>query len=229
MTLQSVNEAALRLPRQPLFGISWWYTGEAVEFAISHEDVARDTEWATSQLGATGLGYGDVLIPVAGPFEGGWIQPFSRAAGALRATVAHADRFAWDAGRVEMFTRRLPVRVLLGLPGEVASALVQRDLLANVAAVPVLLARPDAVSPLRAAGAACGVFALIGPAVALTTSTSPGAPLAYDTAEWRFEDDGAGELLVTTVGPRATRFERARTGVAGRAAGDGLVELHLPA
>ncbi|OHV29853.1 MULTISPECIES: hypothetical protein [Pseudofrankia] len=229
MTLLSVTEAALRLPRQPLYGISWWYVdGEAVEFAIGDADVERDTAWATARLAAAGLGRGHVLVAVAGPHEGGWIQPFTRAAGTLRATVAHADRFGWDAGRVEMFTRRLPVRLVVGLPGDVATALVERDLLAQVAAVPVLLARPDAVGTLRAAGAACGVLAMLGPAVAMTADPTPGAPLAYDAAEWRFDDDGTGELLVSTVGPRTSRFERARTGVAGRVAGEGLLELVLP-
>jgi hypothetical protein len=228
MTLHSTTAAALLLPRDSLFCIGRWHAGgEATEFEMTHGDHDRDTAWATEVLRGLGLGRGDVLLAVTRLCEAPWNHAFTTAAGVLGATVAHADCFGWDAGRVEMFARRLPVRVALGVPGEVASTLVERDLLGSLAAVPTILARPDAVAALRGAGLSPGVLAQVGPALAV--ATDPAGPLIYNTDEWLLSDGDPvtdrGELLVTTVGARAARLERAPTGMVGRVAGPGRITL----
>lgn len=223
MTLRSTTAAALLLPRDDLFCVGRWHAGgEATEFEMTHGDHDRDTAWATEVLRGLGLGRGDVLLAVTRLYEAPWNHPFTAAAGVLGATVAHADCFGWDAGRVEMFARRLPVRVALGVPGEVVAALLERDLLGSLAAVPSILARPDAVAALRGAGLAPGVLAQVGPAVAVATGAGP---LTYNTDEWLLSDGDGGELLVTTVGPRAARLEGAPTGTLGRVAGPGRITL----
>lgn len=224
MTFGSCLAAVAALPKPPQYGIARFHVGgQPVEFEISHDDMARDTAWAAGVLRRSGLGPANALLAVGGLFEAPWLAPFTRAATDVGATVAHADRWGWDARRSELFVRRLPVTMLVGLTAEVAQSLVGAEQLEHLSRVPFLLVRPDAVAPLTAAGLSPGTFAKIGPLVAV--ATSPGQPLEYDAAEWRLDDGDDGELLVSTVGPRLATFDRAPAGCRGRVVEPGRVEL----
>ncbi|SNQ47001.1 conserved hypothetical protein [Frankia canadensis] len=224
MTFSSLMATVGRLPAAPLWGIARFHVdGEAVEFDISHDDFARDQAWATGRLQGWGVGRGAALLAIGGLFESPWIEPFTRGANALGATVAHADRWGWDARRPEMFVRRLPVRVVLGLTGEIAQSLSNSDQLGTLERVPHLLARPDALETLRAAGLTPGVFARIGPVAAV--GLTAGEPLEYDAAEWSLDTGADDQLVVTTAGPRAAKLDKVPVGVRGRVVAPGRVEL----
>ncbi|HTQ15794.1 MAG TPA: hypothetical protein VML93_00300, partial [Mycobacterium sp.] len=75
---------------------------------------------------------------------------------------------------------------------------------------------------LRQAGLAPWTLLPLGPLWAFEPPGGGGA--AYDRNEWLVEAID-GELRLSTVGPRATRFERLALGQRGSVAADGRVVL----
>lgn len=224
MTFESCLAAVEALPRSPLYGIARFpRAAGAVEYELSNDDIARDTAWAAGLLGRTGLGPGTVLLAIGGPFQMPWLAPFIRAATGAGATIAHADRWGWDARRSEMFVRRLPVQVVLGMTADIAQSLSASGLVATFEQVPHLLAHPDAVGTLTAAGLNPGTFAWVGPVSAV--SLAGDGPLRYNADEWRLDTDADGGIVVSTAGPRAASFDRTPVGLRGRVLEPGLLVL----
>jgi hypothetical protein len=78
--------------------------------------------------------------------------------------------------------------------------------------IAIIGARPGAYERLSAAGLAPSWFVLCGPALAI--ATEPGGPARVDANEWSLAADG-DRILVTSLQPRATTFDRAPTAVRG--------------
>jgi hypothetical protein len=79
-------------------------------------------------------------------------------------------------------------------------------------AVPHVLAMPDAIAPLAALGARAKPIAMVGPMLAVGYPSVDG--LFFDERQWVVAVQD-GEFIVTTLGDRAARFDRQRTGVRG--------------
>jgi hypothetical protein len=223
MTLTGSVAAAASLELPALWGIGRYTVGDAiVQFPIDRSDLERDTAWATEVLGGLGVQRGRWVHVISGGWESPWYAAFFAAVRRLGATYTCADTFGFDARRTDLFLRRLTPHVVLGLPVDVVNGLADAEQLDNLRLVPHILARPDAVSELAAAGIEAGTFACIGPAAAVTRSD--GGLLSYDDREWAI-DAPDGEFLVTTAGERAYRVASAATGFRGSVAEDGRLRL----
>lgn len=221
--------AAAGLPRPPLFGVATIrHADTEIDFEIGWEEFGRDTAWAESVLTTAGLRAGDIVL-VNGPnSEGPWISPVVNALRRIGVTYLCSEIFGFDARRTSMFLQRLPVRAIIGLSGETVVALGEQEppigeLMRNVETI---WARLDAVPHLSGVAPAVVPFVRLGPALALGI---PGRNGAFaNAAEWAIEQ-GAGQLLVSNAGDRATVFDRVPTGVAGsvRGVADGLITLDI--
>jgi hypothetical protein len=174
-----------------------------VGFEIGWPEVERDTVWARRLLEVWEIGPGDHALLTARNSEGPWLGPVVRAMRETGVVFSNAEPYAWDARRVTTLLSALPIKVVAGLSGEAADALLADDeAAARLAEVPVLWARGDAVEQLRRAGLRPAEMAMLGPAPAFSCPERKG--LHIDPAEWRFAPTAAG-LTLTVVGDRLFR------------------------
>jgi hypothetical protein len=143
--------------------------------------------------------------------ESPWFDPFETAATELGAPYSTGEVFEFEAFRTGMYARRLPITMIFGINRTVAEGLGD-ELAEVVARVPVIVARPDAVGLLTAAGAQPFVVTRLGPAIAVECTHRAGAHV--DGAEWALTERG-GELFISTAGPRAYQVNEAATGLHG--------------
>lgn len=213
MTLSSTTEAALKLPRQRLWGVSRYdVAGAPVYFEVSWDDQRRDTAWARAMLADHGVGAGSGLVIVCGMAESPWFDPFETAARELGAPYSTGEIASFEAFRTGMYARRLPITMIFGINRTVAEGLGD-ELASVVAKVPVIVARPDAADLLAEAGARPAILTRIGPAIAVECPLRAGAHI--NGAEWTLTERG-GELLISTAGPRAHQVTQAPMGLSGR-------------
>jgi hypothetical protein len=194
MSRQTMIEATADLPRPPLYGIASCRVGtEYLDFEIGWPEFERDTDWAESILRQAG------------------IQPHDLVLATLSMT---AEVYGWDARRVSMFLHRFPVTAVVGLgsPTLVALNAGQPPLAELLETVKVVWARADAIADLAPHPPAVMPFVRLGPALAMGV---PGrAGVLVNAREWHIEVDN-GQLLVSNVAERATRFTRYPTGTRG--------------
>ncbi len=191
-------------------------------YTVSLRDIERDTAWAESVFRRIGVERGVPMHLIGTGCDNEILWPYENAAIRMKVPFGVAEPVAIDAPRTDMFLRRFTMQAVVGLSGEIVDALLAlgRDLKALLAHSTVV-ALPDAVSTLRAHGLVPWTMVPIGPIYAFESRARDGA--RYDESEWLIEEHG-GELLLTSLAPRACPFVRLRTGVAGhveeRAAGD---------
>lgn len=203
--------AALPGPHPTVFGIGSYRAARGqVDFEIGWAEFERDVRWAHRVLATWEIVAGDHVVLSTPNYEAPWTSPLIRALRALRTVNSNVEPYNWDARRSATFLRLLPVKAYLGISAPVAAALLETPEL--LASVPILLARPDAVKPLRDHGLTPAVLAMLGPALALECPQRAGAHL--DPAEWRVEAVG-GSLVLTTVGARAHLARGLDLGVTG--------------
>jgi hypothetical protein len=219
MTYESTVAAARR---GELFCVSRYDIGGATtDLPVSWEEVDRDTTWARSMLAGMGLPSEGVVAFVSTPEEVPWVCPFERAAVALGLSYVASDAFAFDAARLGSYLRRLPVKLIVGADAASLEALARSAPLEQLLGdVHTVLARPDAVDLVRAAGVDPLLWVTLGPAVAVQCQARLGAHVNGE--EWGVESVG-GELHLTTLGARAHRLVRAPLGVEG-----GVVDSPCP-
>lgn len=183
-------------------------------YAVSRRDMERDTAWAIKVYRWMGLQAGVPIHLIGAASDNASLWPFENACihGGIPFGMAEPVRI--DSGRTDMFLRRFQMQAVLGLSGEVLDGLLAagRDLRQLLGASPVLAALPEAHARLRAAGLAPWRMAQIGPVYAFEAPAGGGA--RYDDSEWLVEEDG-GQLLLTSLAPRACPFVRLQTGVRG--------------
>jgi hypothetical protein len=192
--------------------------GRPVYFEVGWDDWERDTAWARAMLADHGVGpvkgdgeVGGGVIVVSGMAESPWFDPFETAATELGAPYSIGEVFEFEAFRTGMYARRMPITMIFGINRTVAEGLGD-ELAEVVARVPVIVARPDAVGLLTAAGAQPFVVTRLGPAIAVECTHRAGAHV--DDAEWALTERGGG-LFISTAGPRAHQVSEAPTGLHG--------------
>jgi hypothetical protein len=130
------------------------------------------------------------------------------------AQLSCADATSGEAARVAMFLRLLHYDAVVGVSAELLDGLEGLDLdpAAVFADVRVLAARPAAAARLRAGGLPTHDLVLCGPAVAI--ARAPDAAARVDADEWELGADGE-VVVVTSLRPRARRFDRHPTAARG--------------
>lgn len=201
--------------RAPIFGIGRFPQGSRiVDFEIGWPEFARDVAWARRLLGTWSIAAGDHVVLTTPNYEGPWTSPLIRVVRELGAVHSNAEPYTWDARRAATFLKLLPVRALIGLSGEAATALLaSAESVVSLGAVPLVWARVDAVLPLRDAGLRPAALAMLGPALAAECPQRAG--LHLDPAEWQPGVGPAG-LTLTTVGDRAYRAQDLPLGFTGQ-------------
>jgi hypothetical protein len=191
--------------------------------SVSLRDVEADTAWARGVFERMGLRRGQPAHLIGAGFDNALLWPYENALLGLGVPFGVAEPVAIDAPRTDMFLRRLRMQAVIGLTGELVDALrgLGRDLKALLG-YSTLVALPDAAPSLRAAGLGPWTLLPLGPLWAFERPAGGGAE--FDRSEWRVESP-AGELLVSSVGPRATPQHRLATGVRGHVDGDGRIVL----
>jgi len=182
-------------------------------YTVSLRDIERDTAWARSVFERVGVQPGLSLHLIGIGCDNEILWPYENALIGMKVPFGVAEPVAIDAPRSDMFLRRFRMQAVVGLSGEIVAALIAlgRDLKALLGSA-TLLALPDAVPRLREAGFAPWTMLPVGPMFAFESPERDGA--GYDESEWQVEEQ-AGELLLTSLAPRATPFVRLRTGVRG--------------
>ena len=188
--------------------------GGTQAYTVSLRDIERDTAWAKQVFERLGVRSGLPLHLIGAGCDNEILWPYENALIGMKLPFGVAEPAAIDAPRSDMFLRRFRMQAVLGLSGELVEAFVAlgRDL-RSLLGHSVIAALPEAVPALRAAGLAPWTQRPIGPIFAFESAAGDGA--CYDESEWLIEALD-GELLLTSVAPRATPFVRLRTGVRGR-------------
>ncbi|MGE0387837.1 MAG: hypothetical protein AB7Q97_24180 [Gammaproteobacteria bacterium] len=218
MTLRSSSERAALIARAPTWGIGTCVLdGVRRTCAMSWDDFECDVRWAQRVLVAHGVGPGAVVMTSSAPEETHWFAPFELAAIRLGAAYAPCDARPWDVTRNLSYLRRLPVKVYLGANAVLVAAFAAQGPLAEIVRGAAVLARPDALAPLRAAGLSPFTLALLGPAIGAELPARDG--VCVNAAQWRVESV-EGALHLSTVDPaRACQVRRAALGLRGRVTG----------
>jgi hypothetical protein len=194
-------------------------------YTVSLRDIERDTAWARSVFERMGIRAGVPMHLIGAGCDNEILWPYENALIGMQVPFGVAEPVAIDAPRSDMFLRRFSMQAVMGLTAELVDALagMGRDLKALLGHS-TLVAAPDALPALRAAGLAPWTMHSIGPIWAFESPQRDGA--RYDESEWLIEAND-GELLLTAVAPRACPFVRLRTGVRGRVAvHDGERRVH---
>lgn len=214
-------DAAAGLPRAPLYGLASCEVGaQYMDFEIGWPEFERDTRWAGSLLRRAGLDRGDMVLTTLTNWESPWTSPVIHALRGLGVTYMTAEVFAWDVRRVLMFLQRFPVKAVIGIGGQTLAGLAQAGapvdaLLGNVE---FIWARPNALAALSAHQPRLLPFARLGPALAMGL---PGHTCAMVNADEWDVAEADGELVVSSVAPRATQFRDIATGLRGTATHSG--------
>jgi hypothetical protein len=187
-------------------------------YTVSLRDIERDTAWASKVFELLGVRPGLPLHLIGAGCDNEILWPYENALIGMKVPFGVAEPVAIDAPRSDMFLRRFRMQAVLGLSGELVDAFMAlgRDLQALLGHS-VIVALPEAVPILRAAGLTPWTQRQIGPICTFESPLGDGA--RFDESEWLIEAPD-GELLLSSVASRACPFVRLRTGVQGR------VELH---
>jgi hypothetical protein len=194
-TLDPVEQATAKIPRQPLRCIGTYQDLHgAVDYPIGWDDASRDTDWVEAFLQQLGVAKGDFVSVVSTGHEAPWYAPVLDAVNRLKATVCPLEPARFEVGRALMFFKRFPVSVVLGLDGELGSALEASAGLSNVLKqVRSNVCRPEATPLLNDLQSNKGVIVPVGPALALACLSGPFVHLNEE--EWGIDAVESGLTL----------------------------------
>ena len=189
--------------------------GRRVAWEVSHDEIRRDTDMATTRLEAIGVDAGRRVLWCSMLSEAAQFWPYIIATMLRGAQLSCADATRGEAVRVAMFTRQMTYHAVLGVNGALLDGLddLGRPYPEVFHEVRVLGARPDAHDRLVAAGLRPAHFVLAGPAVAI--GDEPGAPARVDPTEWELHDID-NFVAVTNRAERASHFDRTPTAIPAR-------------
>lgn len=199
-------------------------TSHAVmSYPVSFRDVHADSLFGMRIFAEMGVEAGSMVLFTSGSSEYAHFWPYEIAVSNLEGCVAIAENFMFDAGRSEMFMRRLPIKVAFGITDAILDGLaaLKLDPVKAFAPAGVICARDGAADRLAGMGFAPWRMVSFGPAFGFV---SPQGKTFYDSDQWLIEDVG-GELLITARAPRALPIVRLPTGVKGSALNDGQFSL----
>lgn len=201
---------------RPLWAIAAYDDGERrVPWPVSNTEIERAMGGSCAVLGELGAVAGARVLLCSVLSESAHFWPLMIGTMITGGVFSLADATEGDALRVAMFLRALDLHSVLGVNEEILDGLDQLGhSYADVfAGVDVIGARPGAYERLIAAGLSPQWFVLCGPAVAI--ATEPGGPARVDATEWSLDTEG-DRILISSLQPRATSFDRAPTGIRGR-------------
>jgi hypothetical protein len=201
---------------RPLWAIATYDDGERrVAWPVSHTEIDRAMGGAVATLAGLGVQDRAAVLWCSVLSESAQFWPMLIGTMIGGATFSLADATSSDALRVAMFARRLHLHAVFGVNEAILDGLdeLERPYAEVFGSVAIVGARPGAYERLVAAGLTPHWFVLCGPALAI--ATEPGGPARVDANEWSLAADG-DRILVTSLQPRATRFDRAPTAIRGR-------------
>lgn len=193
------------------------------EYPVSYRDVDADTKYGAAMFQRMGVDTGSVVMFTSGSSEYAHFWPYQLAVETLNGCVAIGENFIFDAGRAEMFMRRLPVKVAFGITEAILDGMIAMnfDIATAFAPAQVICARDGAADRLAALGFSPWRMVSFGVAFGFV---SPQGETFYDRDEWLIEE-ARGELLITAIKARAKPVVRLPTGVAGSVDADARFSL----
>lgn len=182
-------------------------------YPVSFRDVHQDSLFGMAILAKMGVSAGSTVMFTSGSSEYAHFWPYQIAVSGLEGCVAIAENFIFDAGRSEMFMRRLPVKVAFGITEAILDGMNALNLDAARAFAPagVICARDRAADRLVELGFQPWRMVTLGPAFGFV---APDGQTFYDTDEWLLEE-ASGELLISARNSRLLPLVRFPTGVRG--------------
>jgi|1186.fasta_scaffold359202_2 hypothetical protein len=200
---------------RPLWAIAAYDDGERrVDWPVSYAEIERGMGGAMGILAGLGVKDRAAVLWCSVLSESAHFWPFLIGTMIGGATFSLADATSSDALRVAMFARRLRLHAVFGVNNAILDGLDElgHSYTEVFGGIAIIGARPGAYERLTAAGLTPHWFVLCGPALAI--ATEPGGPARVDTNEWSLASDG-DRILVTSLRPRATTFDRTPTAVRG--------------
>jgi hypothetical protein len=196
-----------------LWGVGTMPDGSLLPLSI--EDVERDTAAANRALRGLGVTAGHHVVVISRNSQAGQIWPVLVALVELGAVYSPAESSTFEARRVEMYLRRLPVHAVVGVTHEIIDGLAELGRHASevLGPIPVVLAEPGAAERLRYDGLPVHRVLHLGPCLALDC---PSGRLHVDGHVWDVHAPG-GRLVVSPRRARAAwpAQQPVATGVAG--------------
>lgn len=182
-------------------------------YPVSFRDIYADAIFGMRMFQEMGVTKDAIVMVTSGSSEYAHFWPYQVAVAQLEGCVAIAENFIFDAGRSEMFMRRLPIKVAFGITDAILDGLSALELDVGQAFAPAktICARDGAATRLQELGFAPWRMVSFGPAFGFV---SPQGKTFYDTDEWLIEE-ARGELLITAMKGRASPLVRLPTGVRG--------------
>ena len=190
---------------------------------VSERDMAADVKFARALFEKFEIGPGFTVLMTSGSSEYAQFWPYEAALESLGACVALADNHVFDAGRSEMFARRLKVGAAFGVGEQVLLGMNQMgfDIAKVFSAVPLIFARDGTADRLRALGLSPWKMVTLGPTFAYV---APDGAAIHDENEWLLESVDE-HILITSRNARAHSFVRLPTGVKGHVDVAGHLQL----
>lgn len=175
--------------------------GRSVDYPISYDDYAQDSEWTRGIVAEWAIERGHVVVLVYSGIEAPWFGPILDALNDRGAAVCQVDPAAYEAPRTEMMLRRFHARAVVGIGTELVDGFDRDGRLAEALAhVELVICRPDVYHRLSRLPCKVGVVAPVGPALALWCGGDAG--IHVNDAEWTLTQDGGG-LTVSSRRRRA--------------------------
>lgn len=194
-----------------------------ISYPVSFRDVYVDAQFGKKMFEKMGVDAGSMVLFTSGSSEYAHFWPYEISVANLAGCVAIAENFIFDAGRSEMFMRRLPIKVAFGITDAILDGMVALKLDTAKAFAPagVICAREGAADRLKDLGFSPWRMVNFGPSFGFV---SPEGETFYDDQEWLLEE-ADNEILITAVNARALPLVRLRTGVMGSIDQDGRFAL----
>ncbi len=193
----------------------WGYGryGDDQLLPLSYDDIGHDTAAAIRALRGLALPDRSLILLVAKVADVGHLHGVQEAARTLGHLVANADASGMDVERVALFTRLLPVTVVIGVNGEMLDGMADAGLdpKAVFSGIPIVLALESAFDRLVDLGLDPLRLELLGPALAMECRYRR---MHVDGVLWSTEEVG-GTLHLSSRLPRALTVEDLDTGRAG--------------
>jgi len=194
-----------------------------ISYPVSFSDVHADSLLGMRMFQKMGVGPRSMVLFTSGSSEYAQFWPYEISVANLEGCVAIAENFIFDAGRSEMFMRRLPIKVAFGITTAILDgmAALKLDVVKAFQPAELICARDGAADRLKELGFAPWRMVSFGPAFGFV---SPEGETFHDQDEWLIEEAG-GELLITARRARALPLVRLPTGVKGSVDENGRFSL----
>jgi len=198
-----------------------WGVGQAefpsgiAPLPVSWPEIERDTAWAGKMADLMELKPDQFVLYMINHAQSAQIWPWLHVTFQRRARFATVMPLVWDAGRLEMYTRRFTVDHLFGVSSVTLDGLAAagHDPIAVMRRIGRVSAQPGAWERLAQAGLAPARLTWIGPLLVFDPCDGSGG--RFDFTEWKL-DSVDGQVLLTSWPDRTARFEREPTGIKGR-------------